>query len=271
MFERVALRLRVIHLGPGGATFQFRVLDGDHPLATVANIRTLWTQAPSVKILAVDPDGFAGTYSEAIDARLEDSRSLSPTESRRDWSGRDEPDLPRSKSVSGSWLALAMSKPSNAHAIALGNAPRMVYKSNVRSIEHPFDIIPRSTPMTAMPATLDRPVRSVSQTAGGVGRTTAPAVRPGRRDGRGSGPQTRPSRPVQLPRSLSRSHGRSCLVAAPAPTRSAGWQLTDRGIAVILVVMLMIVVAALAVIGLTALRVTGDGYVAAGQFQSSTR
>lgn len=127
--------------------------------------------------------------------------------------------------------------------------------------------------MTAMPATLDRPVRSASQTAGGA-RTTvpaAPAVRPGRRDGRASGPQTRPGRPVQLPRSLRRSHTRSCVVAAPAPLRSPGWQLTDRGIAVILVVMLMIVVAALAVIGLTALRVTGDGYVAAGQFQSSIR
>ena len=128
--------------------------------------------------------------------------------------------------------------------------------------------------MTAMPATLDRPVRSARQTAGAGARTmapTAPVVRPGRRDGRGSGPQTRPSRPVRLPRNLSRSHARSCVAAAPALSSPTRWRLTDRGIAVILVVSLMIVIAALAVVGLTALRVTGDGYVAAGQFQTSAR
>ena len=166
-----------------------------------------------------------------------------------------------------------MTTPSNAHANALGNDAAMVYKSNVRSIEHPFDTFPRSTTMTAMPATLDRPVRNARTTAGGTARTAAPTVRPGRRDGRGSGPQTRPSRPVQLPRSLSRSHARSCVAAAPIPVtaRATEWRLTDRGVAVVLVVALMIAVAALAVIGLTALRVTGDGYVAAALYQSGTR
>ena len=52
------------------------------------------------------------------------------------------------------------------------------------------------------------------------------------------------------------------------PTR---WQLTDRGIAVVLVTVLMIVVAARAVIGLTAFRVTGDSYQGYGQSQSAQR
>ena len=38
------------------------------------------------------------------------------------------------------------------------------------------------------------------------------------------------------------------------------WRLTDRGVAVVLVVGLMIMVAALTVVGLTAMSVTGDGY-----------
>ena len=42
----------------------------------------------------------------------------------------------------------------------------------------------------------------------------------------------------------------------PEPT----WQLTDRGVAVLLVAGLMIMVAALTVVGLTAITVTGEGY-----------
>ncbi|HEY5783300.1 MAG TPA: hypothetical protein VIT65_00830 [Microlunatus sp.] len=48
-------------------------------------------------------------------------------------------------------------------------------------------------------------------------------------------------------------------VSAPtvcAPT----WRLTDRGVAVLLVAGLMIMVAALTVVGLTAITVTGEGY-----------
>jgi hypothetical protein len=41
-----------------------------------------------------------------------------------------------------------------------------------------------------------------------------------------------------------------------------GWRLTDRGIAVIMVVGMMIVTAALSVVGLTALRVASTDYPA---------
>jgi len=47
----------------------------------------------------------------------------------------------------------------------------------------------------------------------------------------------------------------------PTPTVCAPtWRLTDRGVAVLLVAGLMIMVAALTVIGLTAITVTGEGY-----------
>jgi hypothetical protein len=50
-------------------------------------------------------------------------------------------------------------------------------------------------------------------------------------------------------------------VAAPAPTRApSSWRLTDRAIALVVVTGLVVVTAALAVVGLTALRVTGDRY-----------
>ena len=46
-----------------------------------------------------------------------------------------------------------------------------------------------------------------------------------------------------------------------AATASAPiWRLTDRGVAVLLVSGLMIMVAALTVVGLTAVTVTGEGY-----------
>jgi hypothetical protein len=59
----------------------------------------------------------------------------------------------------------------------------------------------------------------------------------------------------------------ACAVPAPVPTAAAGatWRLTERGIALVLVTGLLIVTAALTVIGLTALQVTGEGYVGAGQ------
>ncbi|WP_375426410.1 hypothetical protein [uncultured Friedmanniella sp.] len=49
----------------------------------------------------------------------------------------------------------------------------------------------------------------------------------------------------------------------PAPTRSSAttsWRLTERAIALILVTGLVVVTAALAVVGLTAVRVTGERY-----------
>ena len=45
----------------------------------------------------------------------------------------------------------------------------------------------------------------------------------------------------------------------------SSWRLTERGIAVVLVARLLIVTAALTVVGLTALRVTGERYAGAGQ------
>lgn len=96
-------------------------------------------------------------------------------------------------------------------------------------------------------------------------------VRPGRPRpgaGRNTTPVLRPAAFWTAPSGLGRpGHGpRSCTPPAPpvmvdvvaAPT----WRLTDRGVAVVLVVGLMIMVAALTVVGLTAMSVTGDGYQA---------
>lgn len=47
---------------------------------------------------------------------------------------------------------------------------------------------------------------------------------------------------------------------APGPSVAPGWRLTERGIAVVLVAGLMIMVAALTVVALTATKVTGEGY-----------
>ena len=105
------------------------------------------------------------------------------------------------------------------------------------------------------------------------GRSTdsPPRTRPGRGSARGRSPQARPGHPVPPP-SIQTSPAapvRSCVTErfVPAPT----WQLTDRGIAVVLVGLAMIVVAAVAVIGLTAFRVTGDSYQGYGQSQSVLR
>jgi hypothetical protein len=45
-----------------------------------------------------------------------------------------------------------------------------------------------------------------------------------------------------------------------APNRQVDWRLTDRGIAVVIVIAGLILTAALVVIGLTAVRVTGPDY-----------
>ena len=108
----------------------------------------------------------------------------------------------------------------------------------------------------------------------------APAVRPWRRirDAQGSGreaaPRLRPARPMPTQagstRTLSHPGGsgaRACVMPpAPAMVRQcseqSSWRLTDRGVAVVIVTGLMIMVAALTVVGLTAMRVTSDGYQA---------
>jgi Tfp pilus assembly protein PilX len=52
-----------------------------------------------------------------------------------------------------------------------------------------------------------------------------------------------------------------------APRASTPWRLTDRGIALVLALTAMIVVAAVTVIGLTAWRVTAPGYQTSGVSQ----
>jgi hypothetical protein len=165
--------------------------------------------------------------------------------------------------------------PSNTRSHALGNSGEVRYKSNVRSIERAFDLVPRSSTMNV--STLEAPGQERQSTVGRppvrrTGATVKPAgparpLRPARRSGRSTGPSARPPRPLATPVLRSGAGGatRSCSVAAPAPlapTRS--WRLTDRAIALVLVTGLLVVTAALAVVGLTAVRVTGERFHAAG-------
>ena len=58
---------------------------------------------------------------------------------------------------------------------------------------------------------------------------------------------------------LAPLHAKPCSIVR-APNRQVDWRLTDRGIAVVMVIVAMILMAALVVIGLTAVRVTGPDY-----------
>lgn len=114
--------------------------------------------------------------------------------------------------------------PSNACANDLGIGIEMRYKSNVRSIEREFDAFPEGdSKISAMTVPLSHAHRFVDQP-------------------RESAASTRPCRLVE---------------EATAPSE---WRLTDRGIAVVVVVAVMILTAALGVIGLTAVRVTSADY-----------
>jgi hypothetical protein len=118
---------------------------------------------------------------------------------------------------------------------------------------------PAQASQTAARAVTDRPVR----------RPLRPS-RPARPSGRGAAPILRPvgacPAPALTRRPVARTHG--CAMPAPeltvAPMAASiwapTWRLTDRGIAVVLVIGLMIMVAALTVVGLTAAKVTGEGY-----------
>lgn len=93
--------------------------------------------------------------------------------------------------------------------------------------------------------------------------------RPARGSGRGAGPILRPVSSRRPRLSLQKPMAHACQLPAPEPATASveavphvGWQLTDRGVAVVLVVGLMIMVAAMTVVGLTALKVTGGGYQA---------
>lgn len=90
--------------------------------------------------------------------------------------------------------------------------------------------------------------------------------RPGRGPGRAASPTLRPAVFWPTPSVARRTGPRAHSCSMPesqlsSPTMSAPvWRLTDRGIAVLLVSGLMIMVAALTVVGLTAVTVTGEGY-----------
>lgn len=91
-------------------------------------------------------------------------------------------------------------------------------------------------------------------------RTTSPPVRPVRRAVPARGPLARPVRGVPAPTSRPRHLPtvRSCQLQVD-PGGTFRWRLTDRGIAMVLVLAAMILVAAVTVIGLTAWQVTGPG------------
>jgi hypothetical protein len=129
----------------------------------------------------------------------------------------------------------------------------------------------------------------------------SPEERPSRRPASAGGPLARPvprasttrglasehfaggSRGVVPPGSLDLVAGGSRGVVPPGsnPVRAcrmepvtqspASWRLTDRGIAVVLVLAAVIALAAVTVIGLTAWQVTGPGYQATGVAQLSQR
>ena len=87
-----------------------------------------------------------------------------------------------------------------------------------------------------------------------------PDVRRPLRSGSVRGPLARPARLLPAPGGDAgqRPRVRSCRIEATGGTTE--WRLTDRGIAVVLVLALMITMAATAVIGLTAWQVTGADY-----------
>ena len=95
------------------------------------------------------------------------------------------------------------------------------------------------------------------------GRTRVDPRRRGLGSGRRNGPWARPTHAVPAPTLTKpqRSTVQACRLERTAAAR-LGWRLTDRGIAVIMVVGMMIVTAALSVVGLTALRVISTDYPA---------
>ena len=147
---------------------------------------------------------------------------------------------------------------SNTDSNVLALDARVRYTSNTRSIEPVFDRAPdplRSTAMSVAFAepVLDRPRPDLRL----VPPVPAPArVRP-RRPGPGVGPLAHPRRLRFVTPSPTRPRGCSA-VAAPAPVRA--WHLTERGVAVVMVLAAALVAASVVVVGLTALRVTGQSY-----------
>jgi hypothetical protein len=107
------------------------------------------------------------------------------------------------------------------------------YKSNVRSIEHQFDALPE-------------------------GRFQMSAISV-------FGPEAhhfdlpRPRPTSARPRTMSNPAPAIADLKSSGNRAAADWQLTNRGIAVVMVIAAMILTAAIAVIGITAVRVTSPG------------
>jgi hypothetical protein len=92
-------------------------------------------------------------------------------------------------------------------------------------------------------------------------RARVAAPRPGVGSGRRAGPQAHPARALPAAFPGRGRTGPCACTPTEAGARAVGrWRLTDRGVAVVLVTGLMIMIAALTVVGLTALRVTGSDY-----------
>ena len=97
--------------------------------------------------------------------------------------------------------------------------------------------------------------------SGSTARTRVAVQRPGTGSGRRVRPQAHPDR--LLPAAFGgrgRTGPRACTPTGAAAVPAPRWRVTERGVAVVLVTGLMIMVAALTVVGLTALRVTGPDY-----------
>lgn len=117
-------------------------------------------------------------------------------------------------------------------------------------------------------ATLERP----TVTARSAGTTRTRQLRPGRGGGRGTRPVARSLSGVGGPAIRSsrrlRVDARGCLAepnrrqatAVVAGSARSGWQLTDRGIALVLIAGAVLVAAALTVITATAVTVTSQNY-----------
>jgi hypothetical protein len=102
---------------------------------------------------------------------------------------------------------------------------------------------------------------------------------PPRRSVRGKrparGPLARPTPPAaphrgQAIEQVANTVARACRVD-PVTQPTASWRLTDRGIALVLVLAILIALAAVTVIGVTAWRVTGPEHQSAGAAQLSRR
>jgi hypothetical protein len=103
--------------------------------------------------------------------------------------------------------------------------------------------------LSPSPSSTSRPPRS--------GR----AARAPPRRGPGVGPTARPRRlRFTAPAVPGAASGPRACAGAPVVERPRSWHLTERGLAVVLVVAAALVAASIAVVGLTALRVTSEGY-----------